>query len=213
MFDLKPFEIESFEKEIKDFVKGNEIKTKQTIIELMISDFNEVIEQLEKFASSEKPEHLAAQERSRMLLDVLPKNELTTYLVQKQLNAVISDFEKYQFLRLVSLVSNPYYIFEQINQNTLSFRDVENLAVYFPDLYELLNINALDALTDVYSKNEITLSTGQMLVFAKILNLPNVSPQVIKQLQANYTVDEEPDAASVEVDAQRQATQLQQAVT
>ena len=207
----KPKEYTDFNKEINSYLRG-ELKPKP-IEKFKLSQYDEVINELETLAASDKPRDMAVSEKATELLEVQPKNELDN-IFQQNLKSNPSDFDKGKYLALLNVASEPNIIFNNMVDGTLSFRDVDNLAINHPDFHKKLNLSIVDVLTTYLSKNDYwTLTTGITLMIAKLLGIDVLTPSRIKAVQDSYAPKLDAKAADISIPMETIATDLNQAIS
>jgi len=206
----KPKDYVNFDKEINAYLKG-EFKPKP-IDKFKLSEYDDVIKMLEKLSASDKPQDFAISEKARELLEIQPKNELTN-IFQQNLKSNPTDFDKAKFLSLLNVVSDPNVIFTNMVDGTLSFRDVDNLAINHPDFHDTLNYSIVDVVSDYLSKNDYYgLTTQITLMLAKILGIDTLAPSRIKAVQDSYAKKPAENSTQIEVPMDSVATELNQAI-
>ena len=183
-YDQKPKEYDNFDKEIKNYLQGN-LKPKP-IMGFKNSDFEIIKKKLKKLAEDDSLKKFGLSERSAQLLNMLPVVPLDN-IFQPNEEAEPSDFEKMKFISLVNLVSDPYIVINNLADGTLTFRDIDNLGVYYPDILEALTYAVLEQTSEYLAKNDFTtMSTRQTLDLSKILGISKLTPSRLKKYQESF---------------------------
>lgn len=187
--DKKPKEYSSFEKEIKTYLSGN-LKPKP-IERFQLSDFDSIKKELKKLSESDTLTNFGLSERATQLLEMLPSGQLDNLFQPTEMNAIVSDFEKMKFISLVNIVSNPYIIVNNLADGQLTYRDIDNLGIYYPEILETLTSAVVDETSNYLAKKKYyDLETGIVLNLSKILGVSKLTPSRLKKYQDNFTKKE-----------------------